>query len=166
MSEHDENKEQNADLPNFYRINENLYRGGQPTADGVRKLAALGIRTIINFRDARESLHRERQHAEEHGLHFINLHLSNWFASTDEEIHKIIEVIRNPAHHPVFIHCKRGADRTGTVVAVYRMLFDGWTDREANREAKLRGIGWWQVWMKDYIKAYYKRMIAEKEKKK
>ncbi len=150
-------------LPNFHQINENLYRGGQPSAEGIRRLAALGIKTIVNFRDSGEKVRREKEHAEEHGLRFINLHLSNWFASRDEEIHEVLEIIRDPAHQPVFIHCKRGADRTGTVVAVYRMLFDGWTDREANREAKLRGIGWWQVWMKDYIKAYYKRMKARKD---
>src|SRR5689334_1131989 len=112
-------------LPNFYRINEQLYRGGQPSVEGVKRLAELGIKTIINFRDARGNVHRERRAAEEHGLNFINLHLSNWFAARDEEIHKIIEVIRNPEHQPVFIHCKRGADRTGTVVAVYRMLVEG-----------------------------------------
>lgn len=165
MSKMSKTNEADEDLPNFHRINENLYRGGQPTAEGIKKLADLGIKTIINFRDARENVLREKQHAEANGLRFINLHLSNWFASRDEEIHAIIEVIRNPAHHPVFIHCKRGADRTGTVVAVYRMLVDGWTDKEANHEAKKHGIGWWQVWMKDYIKAYYKRMTAKIEEK-
>lgn len=164
MRKKDEDRSKDEHLPNFYRINENLYRGGQPTAEGIKKLAALGIKTIINFRDARDGVHREREAAEANGIRFINLHLSNWFASRDEEIHKIIEVIRNPAHHPVFIHCKRGADRTGTVVAVYRMLHDGWTATQANREAKRHGIGWWQVWMKDYIKAYYKRMIEKKDK--
>ena len=151
-------KRSDEHLPNFHRINENLYRGGQPTAEGIKRLAALGIKTVINFRDARENVHRERRTAEENGLRFINLHLSNWFAAKDDKIHKIIEVITNPEHQPVFIHCKRGADRTGTVVAVYRMLNEGWTAAEANREARRHGIGWWQVWMKDYIKAYYKRM--------
>ena len=153
-------KTQNENLPNFHQVNENLFRGGEPSPEGIRQLAVLGIKTIISFRDHSEKVRREKRIAEENGLHFINLHLSNWFASKDKEIHTIIEIIRDPAHHPVFIHCKRGADRTGTVVAVYRMMFDGWTDKQANREAKLRGIGWWQVWMKDYIKDYYKRMMA------
>ncbi|MBS1797085.1 MAG: tyrosine-protein phosphatase [Acidobacteria bacterium] len=151
-----------ADLPNFHRVNENLFRGGQPTAAGIRQLAESGIKTIINFRDARDNVHRERAHAEAHGLRFINFHLSNWFAARDEELHRVIEIIRDPANHPVFIHCKRGADRTGTVVAVYRMLVDGWTAQAANHEAKLRGIGWWQVWMKDYIRGYYRRMKERK----
>jgi protein tyrosine/serine phosphatase len=165
MSKRAAGKPKDEHLPNFHRINENLYRGGQPTAEGIKRLAELGINTIINFRDARENVYRERAAAEEQGLNFINLHLSNWFAARDDEIHKIIDVIRNPAHQPVFIHCKRGADRTGTVVAVYRMLIEGWTASEANREAKRHGIGWWQVWMKDYIKAYYKRMKSQIEEK-
>ena len=156
-----ERKPKDKHLPNFHRVSENLYRGGQPTVEGVKKLAQMGIKTIINFRDARVSLRREQQAAEANGIRFINLHLSNWFAARDEEIHKIIDVITNPEHQPVFIHCKRGADRTGTVVAVYRMLHEGWTAAQANREAKQRGIGWWQVWMKNHIKAYYKRMQAK-----
>ncbi len=157
------NKSKDKDLPNFHQINENLFRGGQPTAEGIKQLAERGVKTIITFRDMREKIRREKEIAEEHGLQFIHLHLSNWFAAKDDEIHKIVEVITNPENQPVFFHCKRGADRTGTVAAVYRMLHEGWTAREANHEAKKHGIGWWQVWMKDYIKDYYKRMIAEKD---
>lgn len=151
------------DLPNFHRINAQLYRGGQPTAEGIKRLAGMGVKTVISFRDTQSKVVREKALVEAEGLNFINLRLSNWFASKDDEIHRIIEVIKNPAHQPVFIHCKRGADRTGTVVAVYRMLVEGWTAAQANREAKKHGIGWWQVWMKDYIKAYYKRMTARKD---
>ena len=149
-------------LPNFARINDQLFRGGQPTPEGIRKLAELGVRTIINFRDTQSSVLREKAIAAEHGIELINLRLSNWFAARDEDIHRIIDVIRDPNNQPVFVHCKRGADRTGTVVAIYRMLIDGWTDREANREAKKHGIGWWQVWMRDHIKAYYRRNILKK----
>ncbi len=159
-------KNEDEDLPNFHKINENLYRGGQPSPEGIKKLAELGIKTIITFREMREKIQREKELAEAHGLQFIHLHLSNWFASKDEEIHAIIEVIRNPELQPVFIHCKRGADRTGTIIAVYRMKFENWTAAEANQEAKKHGIGWWQVWMKDYIKDYYERMKDKSAKTK
>ncbi len=144
------------DLPNFHKINENFYRGGQPTAEGIKRLARLGVKTVINFRDPDGKVRREKQVTEENGMRFFNPHLSNWFKPKDSEIEKIIEIIQDPANQPVFIHCKRGADRTGTVVAVYRMKFEGWTDREANKEAKEFGLGWWQVWMKDYIHDYYR----------
>lgn len=145
-------------LPNFHRVTDFLFRGGQPTLDGIAELKKLGVKTIINFRDARERVHRERRAAEEHGIRFINFHLSNWWAARDEHILQIIELIRDEKNHPVFIHCKRGADRTGTVVAVFRMLVEGWSALEANAEAKKHGIGWWQVWMKDYIRDFQKRV--------
>lgn len=146
------------DLPNFHQISENFYRGGQPTEEGIKQLAKLGIKTIISFRDTQEKVLREKKIAEENGLNFLNLRLSNWFASKDAEINKILEIITHPENYPVFIHCKRGADRTGTVVAAYRMKFENWTVEEANREAKKFGLGWWQVWMKDHINGYYKRL--------
>ncbi|MBK7705218.1 MAG: tyrosine-protein phosphatase [Acidobacteria bacterium] len=149
------------DLPNFSEVNETLYRGGQPTAAGVKRLAELGVRTIISFRDTQSSVLREQAQAAAHGINFINMRLSNWFSPTDDEIHRIIDVIRDPTNQPIFIHCKRGADRTGTVIAVYRMLADGWTDRAANREAKKHGIGWWQIWMRDYIRSYYRRNVKK-----
>jgi len=150
------------DLPNFHQITQNIFRGGQPTAEGIKQLARLGIKTIINFRDTQESVLQEKMIAEAEGLQFINLRLSNWFKAKDSEIETILHEILKPENQPVFIHCKRGADRTGTVAAVYRMKFEGWTAEEANQEAKKYGIGWWQVWMKDYIHDYFKNLQARK----
>lgn len=147
------------DLPNFHQVNENFYRGGQPTIEGIKQLAKLGIKTVINFRDPDGKVRREKEISESLGMKFFNPHLSNWFKSKDSDILKILEIIQTPDNQPVFIHCKRGADRTGTVVALYRMIYENWTAKEANKEAKLLGLGWWQVWMKDYIKKYYKRVI-------
>jgi protein tyrosine/serine phosphatase len=149
------------DLPNFHQITEKLFRGGQPSAEGVKRLAQLGIKTIINFRDTQEKVLQEKAVAEAEGLRFINLRLSNWFKAKDSEIEAILQEILKPENQPVFIHCKRGADRTGTVAAIYRMRFEGWNAEKANQEAKDCGIGWWQVWMKDYIKDYYERMKSK-----
>lgn len=152
------------DLPNFFKVNDNLYRGGQPTEDGIKQLAKMGIKTVINFRDPDGKVRREKQLAEENGMKFFNPHLSNWFKPKDKDIEEILKLLQNPENQPVFIHCKRGADRTGTVIAVYRMKFDGWDDKQANDEAKHFGIGWWQFWMKDYINDYYKKLLEEKGK--
>ena len=150
-------KAQKEDLPNFHRINQNFYRGGQPTTEGIKQLAKLGIKTVINFRDPDAKVERERKLVEANGITFISLHLSNWFKPKDSDIQAVLDEILKTENQPVFIHCKRGADRTGTVVAIYRMKYQGWTAREANKEAKEFGLGWWQVWMKDYIHDYYKK---------
>ena len=145
------------DLPNFCRVNETLYRGGQPSEEGIKKLARMGIRTIVNFRDPDGKVLREKELAEQNGMRFFNPHLSNWFKPKDQAIDEILGIIQDPENQPVFIHCKRGADRTGTVVAVYRMKIDCWDGRDAYDEAKQYKLGWWQVWMKDYIHDYHKK---------
>lgn len=155
----------NEDLPNFCKISDHLYRGGQPTEAGIKQLAKLGIKTIISFRDADAKVARERKIVEANDMKFISMPLSNWFKSKDSDIKAILNEIRTAENQPVFIHCNRGADRTGTVMAVYRMEFDGWTAQQANKEAKQYGIGWWQIWMKDYINDYYKRMNAKNDSK-
>ena len=39
-----------------------------------------------------------------------------------------------PSRQKVFVHCKRGADRTGVFVAAYRIAFDHWTPTQAMAE--------------------------------
>ena len=58
------NNSKNEDLPNFHKINENLFRGGQPTAEGIKQLAELGIKTIVTFREMREKIQREKELAD------------------------------------------------------------------------------------------------------
>lgn len=147
---------ENKNLPNFHQVNANLYRGGQPTEEGFRQLKQTGIKTIIYLRGADEKAKREENWAQKAGLKFINLPLSNWFEPKDAQIEKILAEINKLENQPVFVHCQRGADRTGTVVAVYRITHDNYTGKQANAEAKKFGFGWWQFWMKDYINDYYR----------
>ncbi len=144
------------DLPNFYPVNEVLYRGGQPTEAGVKELAKMGVKTIIDLRGADEKAKKEESWAQNAGLKFINKPLDNWRGPKNAKIEDIIAEINKPENQPVFVHCQRGADRTGTVIAVYRITHDNWTAQQANTEAKKFGFGWWQFWMKDYIFDYYR----------
>ena len=143
------------DLPNFQKINDHLYRGGQPKAAGFAELKKMGIATVIDLRSAGKNSARERALAEAAGLRFINIPLNNWTRPGSENIDSIIAQINDPTNQPVFVHCKRGSDRTGTVIAVYRITHDRWSGKQASDEAQKFGLGWWQVWMKDYIEDYY-----------
>ena len=150
------------DLPNFYQVNANLYRGAQPTEAGVRELARMGVKTIIDLRGEDKSSQREKIWAQNAGVKFIAVDLSNWFRPKTADIEQIIKEINAAENQPVFVHCKRGADRTGTVVAVYRISHDNWTAKQANAEAKKLDFGWWQFWMKDYIDDYYENYTKRK----
>jgi protein tyrosine/serine phosphatase len=155
---HGQKAAKDKDLPNFFQVNSNLYRGGQPNEDGVKALAKMGVKTIIDLRGEDDLAKKEEKWTEDSGMKFINVSLSNWFGPKDSDIDKIVALINKPENQPVFVHCKRGADRTGTVVAVYRMTHDSWTAKEAKKEAKKFGFGWWQVWMSDFIGDYYDKM--------
>lgn len=147
---------ENKNLPNFYQVNANLYRGGQPTEAGFTQLKQIGIKTIINLRGTDERVKTEENWAQKAELKFFNLPLNNLFRPKDTQIEKILAEINKPENKPVFVHCQRGADRTGTVIAVYRITHDNYTTKQAVDEAKKFNFGWWQFWMKDYINDYYR----------
>lgn len=150
------------DLPNFGKVNEMIYRGGQPDEKGLAELSKMGVKTVINLRGDDDKAKREDDWATKAGMKFINVSLGNWLKPKDEDIEKIVELLNQAENQPVFIHCKRGSDRTGTVIAVYRMTHDRWSAKQAIDEAKNFGFGWWQVWMKDYINDYYDKLEKRK----
>lgn len=145
----------NIDLPNMHQVNAQFYRGGQPTEKGVNGLAKMGVKTIINLRGEDKHSLIEKHWAEKADIKFISVNLSNWFEPKTSDIEKIIREIDTADNQPIFVHCKRGADRTGTVVAIYRITRDNYTAKQAYDEAKSFGFGWWQFPMKHYINEYY-----------
>ena len=77
-------------------------------------------------------------------------------------VERALAIINDPANQPVFVHCKHGADRTGTVVAIYRITHDGWSSEQALHEAKKYGLSWIQFGMKDFIKDYVRDHSKER----
>lgn len=159
-----QNDSKSKELPNFHQVNEHLYRGAQPKDGGIKKLAQLGIKTIINLRDDDNRARAEEAEAKALGLHYFNVPLPDFNRPADRTIEQILSLIAVPENQPVFVHCRRGADRTGTVVAIYRIEHDGWDSEKAKAEAKQYGLGFWQIGMKDYIHDYYRRRLERKEK--
>ena len=147
---------QYTELPNFHQVNARLYRGGQPKAGGLKRLAALGVKSVINLRGDDKHAGEEEREAKLLGMKFINLPLSLGGRPSREQIAHALSLIDAPENQPVFIHCHKGADRTGVVVAAYRITHDHWTAQEAQREADRYGMGWWQHGKKDFISDYFR----------
>jgi tyrosine-protein phosphatase SIW14 len=150
------------ELPNFHRVSDRLYRGAQPLPGGIHKLAELGVKSIVNLRGEDENTRAEQKEAEAAGLHYYSIALPGLSRPTDAQIKKVMALIDEPDNGPVFIHCKRGADRTGTVVAVYRVLHDGYTAERAIDEARRYGMSWMEFGMRDYIATYYRKFSQAK----
>lgn len=150
----------NVPIHNFHRVNELLYRGGQPDLKDLKRLKDLGIKTIVNLRGAGEGSDKEEREAHALGLQYINIPMSGLRRPTPDSISRALDLISSPDTQPVFVHCARGSDRTGTVVAVYRIKHDGWTAKKAIEEAESLGMKFWERGMKDFIRDYEKSLTS------
>ncbi|MCE9592606.1 MAG: tyrosine-protein phosphatase [Planctomycetes bacterium] len=125
-------------LENFAQIDEFLYRGSQPDAADFRELAGLGIKTVISLRSYRES-----DDVEAAGMTLVQIPMqADLFGSeppTDEQVRLFFTTVLDPTKRPVFFHCERGKDRTGTMAALWRIERNGWTPDEAIEEMRAFG---------------------------
>ena len=154
---------EDAELPKFYKVNESLYRGAQPKPGGVAKLASLGIRTIICLRAENEDTRAEAEEARKSGIKFLSVPLPELSRPSDEKVTQILGFINESSNAPVFIHCNHGRDRTGTIVACYRIAHDGWTSKQAKDEAHHFGLSRFEFGMSDFISDFAKKKSVGKK---
>lgn len=116
-----------AGVANFGRMNERLYRGAQPTSDGFANLRRqVGVDTIVRLSLGEEGAAREQAEVESLGMQFVGIPWSTQESPTADQVRTFLAVFDDPAHTRVFVHCKAGADRTGVMIALYRLSIDGW----------------------------------------
>lgn len=127
-------------VPNFHQVSTNLYRSAQPTAEGMQNLKQKGIETIVNLR----SFHSDRDEIGDTGLGYEHIYMKAWHPER-KEIVRFLQVATNPKRTPVLVHCQHGADRTGTMCAVYRIAVQGWSKEDAIREMTTGGFGFHEV---------------------
>lgn len=142
-----------AGVPNFHAVNDRIYRGAQPTGEGVQNLAKMGVKTVINLRSDNTTT-EEKSQVEAAGMRFVNIPMHGMETPSDEAVQKVLALFENGEAGPVFVHCRRGADRTGAVVACYRVAHDRWENRKALDEAKSLGMSWMQRAIQRYVLNY------------
>jgi tyrosine-protein phosphatase SIW14 len=152
-----EGADQYPELPRFDQISERLYRGGQPRSGGIRRLSELGINTIINLRGTDANTRSDEAEARSLGLNYFNIPLPIWGRPNDARVRRILEIVNAPESGRVFVHCRDGIDRTGMIVALYRVQSEGWSTEKATAEAMRCGMRRHQYWMRDYIDDFYVR---------
>ena len=130
-----------AGVKNCYQVTTDLYRGAQPTAKGCKNLKAMGVKTVINLR----AWHSDKNKVAGTGLKGVRFEMEPWRGDTDEVV-EFLKVVTDTNNLPAFIHCARGADRTGMMCAMYRIAVCGWTKGQAIDEMKNGGFGFNPAW--------------------
>jgi tyrosine-protein phosphatase SIW14 len=121
-------------IRNFGKVNENYYRGSQPTEVEMTQLKKMGIKTVIDLRRDRKV--GAEDWAKKAGLQYFNIPLKSSVAATDDETNYFLTLVNDPANWPVYVHCKGGRHRTGALTGAYRISHDGWTAEQAFTEMK------------------------------
>lgn len=134
---------------NFYKVTDELYRAAQPTAAAMQSYENFGIRTVINLR----GFHSDGDEIAGTKLMLIEMPTHAWSVDNDDYVIMVLQAIRK-AEKPVLLHCHHGADRTGLIVAMYRIAEQGWTKADALDEMRNGGFGFHTIWQNipDYIK--------------
>jgi protein tyrosine phosphatase (PTP) superfamily phosphohydrolase (DUF442 family) len=145
---------QPAGIDNFHKVNDTVYRGAQPTVEGFRNLAHLGVKTVLDLRETDSRSRLEKEAVEAAGMRYVNVPLQGTNVPANGDVAMALALLNDPAAGPVFVHCRRGADRTGTVIAAYRISHDKWSGDKALHEAKDLGMAWYAGGMKNYIRNY------------
>jgi tyrosine-protein phosphatase SIW14 len=125
-------------VKNFGEVTPFLYRGAQPSHEGFEELAKkMGVQVVVNARPTRNN--REEQEVTKLGMKYVHI---PWccMRPKDEILAKFLTTMRENSSQKVFVHCQLGKDRTGMMIAAYRMAEQGWTAPEAMHEMQAFGF--------------------------
>lgn len=137
-------------LPNLYQVTSTLYRAAQPLPKGLTYLGdqhplepgGRPIKTVFSLRARHDNA---RLVPSTSSIRYEQIRFKAWHPE-DEDIIKFLRIVTTPALQPVLVHCQHGSDRTGMMVAVYRIVVQGWSKADALHEMTQGGYGFHPLW--------------------
>ena len=126
---------------NLYSVTPGVYRGSTPeTAEDFDRLKRMGIKTVLNLRRFdRNAIAREGHALAARGIRYVHVPI-RYFPRGDNSIDHAVNLLNDTTLHPVYVHCKHGRDRSGTVVGLYKVRHHGWSADAAYRDMRQYGF--------------------------
>ena len=124
-------------VANFGEVTPWLYRGAQPSRQGFEELAAKGIDIVVDARLSGKSSEKKVVNAA--GMQYVSIPWHCMFPK-DKAIEQFLAILRENPKKKIFVHCRYGNDRTGMMLAAYRMAIENWTAQEAWAEMQQFGM--------------------------
>jgi protein tyrosine/serine phosphatase len=140
-------------------VSDHVYRGAQPTPEGFANLRKLGIETVVDLREPGDRSALEQEVVTAAGMRYVSVPMYGMSRPADESVQKALAMLEDSSTGPVFVHCRRGADRTGAVIACYRIEHDRWKNQQALAEAKSLGMSWFGKAIQSYVRKYQPRNL-------
>ena len=135
----------------FYAVSPGIYRGGRLDEGGMLRLQKLGVKTILNLENDGAAITLEAKWAKAGSILQVSSPLSGEWTPNDAQVDRILALLADPSKRPIYIHCMKGMDRTGMIVALHRVYNEGWTRDRAEQERDAIGFNHWL----GYLDRYY-----------
>lgn len=139
---------------NLYEVDDGFYRSEQPAKDDLEQIRALGIKTIISLR----GFHSDEHIITDPDITLIRIPIHTWNISDKDVIAALDAIQQARLQGPVLLHCQHGADRTGLISAMYRIIYQSWSKEDALDELQNGGYGFHSIWQN--IPAYLENTSA------
>ena len=121
-------------IQEFHAVSPGLFRGARPDDAGLRELAQLGIKTIVNLEDDEAAVAQETELATSLGMTEVVRPMSGFWKPSRRQVAGTLAILKDPARYPIFVHCQHGQDRTGLIVGLHRVQAEGWSPEVAYQE--------------------------------
>jgi tyrosine-protein phosphatase SIW14 len=146
--------EKERGVPNFGRVTDNLYRGGQPTSEGFNALHAMGVGIVVDFREKPTDMATERRQVESLGMKSVDIPWSANHEPSSDQIVEFLDLVRANPETKIYVHCRRGADRTGVMIAAFRIAVEHKSVADAVSEMHRYHYDWlFRSQLKRYIQS-------------
>jgi protein tyrosine/serine phosphatase len=120
----------------------------------------LGVAIVVNLRDDSEK--NEQQQVETRGMRYVHIPWRGTAQADNRQVAQFLQLLRDNPDKKILVHCQRGAERTGVMVAAYRISEHGWTSEQALDEMEdFKFLGFWFRHLKKYVRDFPTQLAAD-----
>jgi tyrosine-protein phosphatase SIW14 len=114
-------------VPNFYSLDGNIYRGGQPTTEGWAYLKSIGVTNVVKLNEKSEAVDKT-----DLPVNYYPINVADQVLLKPSK--KTVDGAVSHITPNTYVHCEHGQDRTGLIIGVYRVTHDHWSKEKAYNE--------------------------------